>query len=304
MSLTVLLENSEPLRQKLRATFKIPPHALAAEMVAPPISKSYPLVGTAVDYLLRFKVKHINGKRLANADDWIADKALGMLHGHLLSLGSKKVGLGRMNKTSVSAERLLESLAANHKAAKKHVSAYLKSGKTTDDLIESAIFLARLDAFYRAGFVDPGLLERDADVLQDTRSVFLQAQDEHFTVIRSCYLNPTFGKGSRLVGGADADLILDDMLVDIKTTMHLRLDRSYFDQLLCYYVLSLIGGINGSTKNKSIKKVGIYYSRHGLMWSAAISDLGSDEEWKDFKKWFIDHLKQHPWWIKTTLACA
>lgn len=304
MSLTVLLQNSAPLREKLRDTFKVPPHDLSAEMVAPPLSKSYPLVGTAVDYLLRFKVQHLNANRMVAADDWVADQALDMLRGHLLSRGSKKVGLGRMNERSVSARRLLESLEADHKAAKKRAAAYLKSGKATDELIESALFLARLDAFYRAGLIDPGLMEVDADALQDTRSVFLQAQDEHFTVLRSCYLNPTFGKGSTLVGGADADLILDDTLVDIKTTMHLRLERKYFDQLLCYYVLSLIGGINGNPKHKSIKKVGIYFSRHGLMWSASISDLGSEEDWKDFKKWFVDHLKHHPWWLKSTLEFA
>ena len=301
MSLTILLQNSTPLRKRLRDTFKIPPHDLSAVMSAPPLSKSYPLVGTAIDYLIRFKVKHINANRLVAADDWIADQALDMLRVRLLSKGSTKIGLGRMGERSVSAKKLLENLEANHKAAKKRVAVYLKSGRVTDELVESALFLARLDAFYRAGVVDPGFMEPDADALQDARGVLLQTRDEHFKVRRSCYLNPTFGKGSTMVGGADADLILDDLLVDIKTTMHLRLERKYFDQLNCYYVLSLIGGINGNPKNKSVKSIGIYFSRHSLMWSASISDLASEEDWKEFKKWFIDHLKHNPWWLKSTL---
>jgi hypothetical protein len=49
-------------------------------------------------------------------------------------------------------------------------------------------------------------------------------------------LNPVFA-GSRYVGGADADLILDHGLVEIKTTVNPRLDQQWLLQLLGYVLL-------------------------------------------------------------------
>ena len=45
-----------------------------------------------------------------------------------------------------------------------------------------------------------------------------------------CYLNPTFGDASNLVGGADADIILDDMLIDIKTTKAISFTQEHYNQ--------------------------------------------------------------------------
>lgn len=49
-------------------------------------------------------------------------------------------------------------------------------------------------------------------------------------------LNPTFA-GSRSVGGADADLVLNHCLVEVKTTINPRLDPLWLLQLLGYVIL-------------------------------------------------------------------
>ena len=53
---------------------------------------------------------------------------------------------------------------------------------------------------------------------------------------REYVLNPVFA-GSLYVGGADADLILDRRLIEIKTTADARLDQNWLLQLLGYVLL-------------------------------------------------------------------
>jgi hypothetical protein len=53
---------------------------------------------------------------------------------------------------------------------------------------------------------------------------------------REYVLNPVFA-GSIYVGGADADLILDRRLIEIKTTADARLDQNWLLQLLGYVLL-------------------------------------------------------------------
>ena len=66
-------------------------------------------------------------------------------------------------------------------------------------------------------------------------------------------LNPTF-TGSDDVGGADADLIVDDCLIDIKTTKSKSLDRDTAYQLVGYMLLDY--------ENKyRISSLGFYLSR-------------------------------------------
>lgn len=41
---------------------------------------------------------------------------------------------------------------------------------------------------------------------------------KHFIDSKGCILNPAFGEAAALVGGADADLMIDNTLIDLKTT--------------------------------------------------------------------------------------
>jgi len=78
----------------------------------------------------------------------------------------------------------------------------------------------------------------------------------------SAILNPTFG-ASKLLGGADADLIINRRLIDIKTTKTRPSPGRQYLWQLAGYVLS-------DFKNAyKIEEVGFYFSRHGktLTWS-------------------------------------
>jgi hypothetical protein len=58
------------------------------------------------------------------------------------------------------------------------------------------------------------------------------------------------------------------------------------------YFLSVIGGINSNSKLKPIKKVGIYFARHGCLWLMPISELGKPDKIEAFTHWFCNYFEQ------------
>lgn len=80
-----------------------------------------------------------------------------------------------------------------------------------------------------------------------------------------CILNPTF-EGSHDVGGADADLILDGCLIDIKATVNPRVANLWLYQLLGYVLLDYGGQYR-------IDEVGIYLARQGVLLKWPLQEL-------------------------------
>jgi hypothetical protein len=70
-------------------------------------------------------------------------------------------------------------------------------------------------------------------------------------------LHPTFAGGAD-VGGADGDLILDDCLVEIKTTLDPRWRRAWLDQLLGYVLLDY-------NDRYGIRSIGVYLARQRIL---------------------------------------
>ncbi|MDE3067802.1 MAG: hypothetical protein KGJ60_09655, partial [Verrucomicrobiota bacterium] len=115
---------------------------------------------------------------------------------------------------------------------------------------------------------------------------------ETFKAKKVCALNPTFGRASELVGGADCDMVIDDALIEVKTTKNFVVERKYFDQLIGYYILFRIGGIDGLPRTHSIKKLGIYFSRHGHLWLFKVSDVIDEKKLPKFINWFKKEARQ------------
>ena len=74
--------------------------------------------------------------------------------------------------------------------------------------------------------------------------------------------NPTFGEASVRLDGADADLIVGDRLIDIKTTTDDTIERLALWQIAGYALSDLDDAFH-------IREVGLYFSRHGVqaVWS-------------------------------------
>jgi hypothetical protein len=78
-------------------------------------------------------------------------------------------------------------------------------------------------------------------------------------------LNPTFAS-SLDVGGADADLIADGCLVDIKATIRPRVTPAWVYQLLVYALLDY-------DDEHGIEEVGLYLARQRLLLRWPLADL-------------------------------
>ena len=78
-------------------------------------------------------------------------------------------------------------------------------------------------------------------------------------------LNPTFD-GSRDIGGADADVILDDYLIEIKTTVKQRVAVQWLYQLAGYVLLDY-------SDKYPLDGVGLYLSRQGLLFKWPLAEF-------------------------------
>jgi hypothetical protein len=88
-------------------------------------------------------------------------------------------------------------------------------------------------------------------------------------------LNPTFGRMSQAVGGADADLIAGDALVEIKTTRHARMERDHVRQLIGYVALARACGRAGRLPR--LRAVAVYFSRFGTLHRLDLRRLVPDD---------------------------
>lgn len=271
MSLTSFISIHD-VKERFSQEFPLPRTSLKGSMVAPPVTKHYTLMGTAFDYLMRFRLERLNQKCVTQP--WVAETS---------------VELTGMIPRLTFAEKQAKSLL---KFAKESHLAYLKAGDLSENLLKSTVYLAQLDGVYRAGMVDPSMGTVDPGDLEDLRRLVGAVNPDLFTARRHCLLNPTFGNASFLVGGADADIYLDDTLIDIKTTKYLDFNREQYNQLVGYYILTKISGLVGALKNPSVRRIGIYFSRYGVLHTIPTDAMDTKGDLDGFIRWFTERAKE------------
>ena len=140
---------------------------------------------------------------------------------------------------------------------------YIQNGFLTDELIPAALCLAHLEGSHRSGiFNEADLVTSDERDVADLRQLMSLVREQDFSSRKACYLNPTLGSTD-----SNADLIIDDKLIDIKTTKYLVLDRRHLHQLVqCYILLSVegiyVGGkrhINYFEEECEVNQICIYF---------------------------------------------
>jgi hypothetical protein len=97
-------------------------------------------------------------------------------------------------------------------------------------------------------------------------------------------LNPTLPLGGV---GADGDLIKDNVLIDIKVSKNLKIDRLMLNQLICYYA-----GYLESTdySDKRVDTLGLYFARHACLWTIKVDDWGGRQRFEEFGMWFRNYI--------------
>ena len=270
MSLTSFIKNKE-VSELFANEFKKPRGKIVGEIKAPPITNHFGMIGTAFDYLMRFYLKYHNPK--AKEQTWVAE------------MSCKK--LSEVNPS------VHKKAVKNLKFAKDAYSKFLKNGILNENILKSAILLAQLDPIYRADYVDDNMGVVDNHDIQDLRNLISLVNIEDFMANSYCLLNPTFSEGSVLVSGADADIIIDNQMIDIKTTKKLEISREMFNQIIGYYVLGKIGGMGEEKIDASnINEIGFYFSRYGIKYMYKVEEIINFDTLPNFIDKFKDRAKE------------
>jgi hypothetical protein len=287
VSLSSLLRKEE-VRQRLLQEF---PFAIFPKLEVKPIlfepkTKRYALVGIAFDYLLRFYLETINPS--ARVGQWVAINAfsyLGQGIGEIDEMFYEPMPrhLVSFPKTSYNLE-----LVSILEDAKRIYHEFRQSSLISEELAKAALGLAHLDIIARTGRVSGGAISIDQSDVADLLDLISAVNPDEFRAKNICLLNPTFGKASSMVGGADADLVIDDYLIEIKTTAELKLKREYINQLIGYLVLHHISGVGEIKPKLKIKYLSIYFSRYACTYKIDVGKIISPKAFPRFVSWFTE----------------
>jgi hypothetical protein len=281
MSLSALVKFATPVRARMAAELPRPRLPLKAQLLVPARARNRPLIGTAFDYLFRFNL----ARRFpfAVSRQWVAESALRLVSRladqDLIMLGHDYPGDYR------PAVRIKRRMAAIVEEAKGRVASFVAGARLSDALIVSAINLAHCDIYYRAGRLDERFGRPMRAQVSELRSLIQNVDWKQISASRVCLLNPHFGDGSRFVGGADADALLDDLLLDVKTTGSLKIRTEDWRQLLAYAALNLHFPIGGGKRRRRIRRIGFYFSRHGYLVSWPLAEVVDSVRFAKFAEW-------------------
>lgn len=244
MSLTSLLRQPEVASQ-FRTIVCRPQTQPVGEMRVTPRHSSYPLVGTAFDYALRWLVGSWNR---TPQTEWVAERAAHLweeAHGQRNELVDRGIARARAREQELRT-----------------------TGVFTSEMGRACLFLATVDRFLRDGVLPTSQLTAPlASEVADVVALVRLVPREPF-ISDAVLLNPTFGKYSEQVGGADADLVVGDCLIDVKTTKYLRVPDEYLFQLVGYAALQRY-----ARPKWPLKYIAVYFSRHGMLERFALDTL-------------------------------
>jgi len=247
----------------------------------PAQSKNHAAVGQAFDYLLRIELKrrapHAVSRRTVN-------ELAPLLFSVIAASGSEGVsmyrsivcGAGALNpippkEAAEKAWRVVTEAAAS---VANYIAATPPSRCQLSELASHTIRLAKLDSVRRAGRSDLQFEHTSPEDVQDLVDLLDIVPFSDLIDPGLMLLNPVFNNASPLVGGADADLISGGSLIDFKATIANSMESIHLDQLLGYLILARKERSIDSTF-PAINKLGLYFCRHGHLWSKDAS------EWTD-----------------------
>lgn len=284
---------------KFRQEFEKPRFSVDKPLLAPVITSNPPKIGIAFDYLLRIYADYLNPNAVSSK--WVAEKSLEILNvikDNDAVITTPNFRLRKVSNIDESPEGFIEGwkkvkykyysqAKITIKTAKKNHRSYLKTGKMGDKLIASALDLATLDNLVTAGCVPPlKQTKPHKNDIEDLRQLISIINPETIKADHTCVLNPSFGPEATKLMSAAGDIVIDDILIDIKTVKDLKVNRKIFNQLLGYYTLYRIGGIQGMPSNNQIHRLGVYFSRHGYLHTYKVEDLINESTYMDFIEWF------------------
>lgn len=214
--------------------------------------RSYPArMGTAVDYAIRFGLEARGG--YPPQLHIVADTALRIV-------------------TEPAWARFRDA------AEERYIKATYDLGdlQATPDLPASVaaacLRLAGLDNIVRARRFDDLEWEPDETAITELQELYALTPWATFRPRDWGVLNPRFGEGSSLLGGADADIVIDSCLIDIKTVSTTKPELKHIRQLAGYALLANRYGIGLAPEGSKIDPLALYFSRAGHLFRFSLDD--------------------------------
>jgi hypothetical protein len=203
------------------------------------------VVGTALDYVLRFGMRARHG---GAHPPTIAEQAV------------KRLDAGHYRMLDIEAD-IADRVRVNVATARACLDALTPEPLLTREVAMAALRLACVDPLYRAG--RPEGLDREPDdaEVDDLTALYRVVPWEDFAPRDRWIANPTFGEGSVRIHGADGDLIVDDRLIDFKCTKETLVEPEAIRQVVCYALLANRFGVDGVDGKAGIYSLGIYMAR-------------------------------------------
>lgn len=170
-------------------------------------------------------------------------------------------------------------------------------------LIAYAVYFAKLEMIYRSKVIPEDInelthldMEQFNDLSQLCNTFFeIFIYSGLITKESDVVYNPTFGKTGKLVGGADADIYIDGVLYDFKSTKTNAYKWQDFGQIISYYLLNELTDKkdDGATlSKKKINRIALYKSRFGEIEYVDITDISKVElrnSIENLKIYFVDN---------------
>lgn len=236
---------------------------LDAPLLVEPRSRRYGLIGTAFDYALRFDLRRRLDRVVRRR--WVAEAA------------ADELALAVTGDPDLADEEGFAELMGQAVGVVRDARAFVDgcfveledpAHSDLETLAAHSLRLAKLDTFYRSGYQPRELLAVESEDIEEIVELLGAVPDEGFRDVASgpALLNPAFGEASYLVGGADADLIIGDMLLEVKTTKNPRVGKKELRQLVGYAILTNEHRLAGG-ELPELRSLGVYFARQGHIWT-------------------------------------
>lgn len=228
----------------------------AASVRVPVLAEDPARVGIAFDYALRYGL-HAHG--WAEEPETVAASAVALL--------VRRPALGG---DAGHARHLLDEATT--------ALLTMRPRELTPETARALFDLAGLDVVYRAHRTEQiGRVASPREV-EDLAALFAIVPWDAFRPKACLALNPTFGEGSHAVGGADADLVIDNTVVEIKVVAQAAVQAETIRQLVGYALLARRYGVDVVEGPASVDRIGVYLARCGVLLTAALSEAIAPED--------------------------
>jgi hypothetical protein len=278
MSLTALLKHNT--RHEVRAALdplltELPGREIHLPLQVPCACGHPQLVGIAFDYAVRLELAHRAPHAVSGT--WAAEHAVARLERRRIAREARRRaergegewppdGLGAGTNLDVAVTRAEAVVRAARRAAARGWPANERRRHAA--IARHAARLAQLDPVYRA-HRPPTFGEADGvrETAMAEEVVALMGRAEplwQLASARRLHLNPGFGPHGRRLGGADADLIADDTVIELKVWRRCLVERDHARQLAGYAALARVARREAGLP--LVRQVAIWFARHGWLY--------------------------------------